>query len=227
MNSNTALNRIYYVFLFISLVSLVFYLGFLFGSREWLNAQPVNLSITNPNLQAKNSISDIQLRSILGSVDGSTVQSFGQLYFLINGDGQTEIVINLDNIPTTIGPAGGPNVAVPDQLSIEVATRVKDENNRDTYEYRNISPNPDVKAYIALNEPVNNIRSGRFTGIIDESIVDSQNGRQNFERLVFRSLNGDVNNIFIDRDPDLPFMVRGNTEAGVQGQTAPFFWVKF
>jgi hypothetical protein len=227
MNSSQALNRIYYVFLFISLVSLVFYLGFLFGRREWLNDQPPNLSITNPNLQSQNSISDIQLRPILGSSDGRTVQSFGQLYFLINGSGQTEIVINLENVPISIGPNGGPTVPVPDQLSIEIAIRVKDQDNRDTYEYQNISPNPDVKAYIALNQPVNNIRSGRFTGIIDQPIVDSQNGKQNFERLVFRSLDGEVSNVFIDRDPDLPFMIRGNTEAGVQGQPAPFFWVKF
>jgi hypothetical protein len=78
---NPVTKRIYYLFLFLSLVGLVFYAGFLFGNREKINSQEDTLSIQNPNGQNLNNISRIQQRPVEGSVDAQSIQTFGQMFF--------------------------------------------------------------------------------------------------------------------------------------------------
>jgi hypothetical protein len=234
MNQNSIFNRIYYIFLFLSLVALVFYLGYLFGIREEFNNKDNEVSVINPNGSQINSISGIQQRPIIGSEDFS-LRTYGQVYFLTNSQKQTEIFISLQDVPARVtNPQNGNSVAIPQELSLDVA-RLDGQD----FSYENINTNPEIISYIALNQPVEGRRSGTYTGIIDEAVFDPDTGNQNIRRLVFRDVNKSrqeagletteepVENIFIDTNTNLPVGVRGNPEAGIPGEPAPFFWVEF
>ena len=223
---NSATKRIYYLFLFLSLVALVFYAGFLFGNREMVNAQDDSFSTQNPNAQTLNNISRIQQRPVQGSVNGETVETFGQMFFLVNKRDQTEIVINLERVPDKILKADtGREVIIPNQLQVEIARRVRDVDGQDTYAYQNLSADMDLKASINFNESVNGLRSATFSGYINEPVVQP-NQEGVIERIVLRSGDPDVQNIFVDTDPDLPVKIRGNQALRIPGQPAPFFWVR-
>jgi hypothetical protein len=235
MNQNSIFNRVYYVFLFLSLVALVFYLGYLFGLRQVHNEQPSSITAVNPNGNQLNSISDIQQRPIIGSENSVDVQTYGLIYFIITADNRTEIFIELEDVPLTITQQGTTNsVSVPTELSIDIARL-----DGQTYTYDNISSVDGVINYIALNQPFGGRMSGTYAGFIEEPVFDRETGNQNISRLVFRDLNAaradrnlpttadPVENLFVDNDTDLPIGIRGNPEAGIPGEPAPFFWVKF
>jgi hypothetical protein len=220
--------RIYYLIIFLSLVGLVFYLGYLYGTRELVASKPDNITINNPNGQATNSITKIQQRQIYGSTDSENVTTFGQIYFVENDKNQTEILIDLQNVPAKIKQTKGlKEVEIPNTLQVQVATRVRDSDGKENYNYQNISKNPSNPAIITLTANASGTRSGRFSGNIDSLIFDPQTLVNKVERLVLQPTDSNLQNIFIDRNSDLPIKVRGNPEANVAGQSAPFFWVKF
>lgn len=224
---NPVTKRIYYLFLFLSLVALVFYAGFLFGNREKINSQEDTLSIQNPNGQNLNNISRIQQRPVEGSIDAQSVQTFGQMFFLVNKRGQTEIVINLERVPDKIvKPDTKREVVIPSQLEVEIARKVRDADGQDTYIYQNLSQDKDFKAKITFNEAVNGLRTATFSGYINEPVGQNLNGGGVIERVVLRSTDPDVQNIFVDQNPDLPIKIRGNSELKIPGQPAPFFWIR-
>jgi hypothetical protein len=224
---NPITKRVYYLFLFLSLIALVFYAGFLFGTREKVNSQDDLISGQNPNGQNLNTISRIQQRSVEGSTNAQTVETFGQMFFLVNKRGQTEIVINLERIPEKIvKPDTKREVIIPTQLQVDVARKVRDPSGQDTYVYENLSQNKDIKATISFNEAINGVRTATFSGYINEQIGQNQTGRGVIERVVLRSSDPDVQNIFIDPNPDLPVKIRGNAELKIPGQPAPFFWIR-
>jgi hypothetical protein len=221
------LRRLYYLFIFLSLVVLVFYLGFLYGTREKVNSALDNLTVNNPNGQVLNSISQIQQRAIQGSVNSEQIETFGDMYFIINRKNQTEIVINLQRVPTSIKQAKGQaTVAIPQQLRVDIARRVRDSDNKETYQYENVSLVENVVATLTLNDAQNGLRSGSFSGIIDSPIIDGNGVKSNIERVVLRPVDPNIVNVFIDRDADLPLKIGGNVKANVPGQPAPFFWIK-
>jgi len=222
---NPLLRRSYYLFLFFSLVGLVFYTGFLFGNREKINSQDNNITVTNPNGQSLNTISRIQQRPVQGTSNGRTVENFGQMFFLVNKKNQTEIVINLERVPALIGTSPK-QVAVPLELKVEIARRVKDTDGAETYAYESINLESRINSIISLSEPVNGLRSATFSGFVQEPIIDQTTRRGNIERIVLRSVDSEVNNIFVDIDSDLPLKIRGSLEAKIPGQPAPFFWIK-
>lgn len=224
---NPVTKRIYYLFLFLSLVALVFYAGFLFGNREKINSQEDTLSIQNPNGQNLNNISRIQQRPVEGSIDAQSVQTFGQMFFLVNKRRQTEIVINLERVPDKIvKPDTKREVVIPSQLEVEIARKVRDADGQDTYIYQNLSQDKDFKAKITFNEAVNGLRTATFSGYINESVGQNLNGGGVIERVVLRSADPDVQNIFVDQNPDLPIKIRGNSELKIPGQPSPFFWIR-
>lgn len=224
----TGLQRFYYLVIFLSLVVLVFYLGYMYGNREWVASNPNNVTINNPNGQTINSITKIQQRQLFGSSNSETIEVFGLVYFVENNNNQTEVVIDLQNVPPKIKQTKGlKEVNIPDQLSVEIAKRVKDSDGKETYSYQNISSNANQKAIITLAPSQNNLRGGKFSGNINSLIFDPKTLANEIERVVLRPLDGSTENIFIDRNSDLPIKVRGNAEAGITGQPAPFFWAKF
>ena len=224
---NTNIRRLYYLFIFLSLVVLVFYLGFLYGTREKINSSSDLIEVENPNGQVLNSISQIQQRSIKGSVNSEQIETFGDMYFIINRKNQTEIVINLQRIPNTIKQAKGQiSAPIPQQLRVDIARRVRGDDNIETYQYINVSLVENVVATVTLNEAVNGLRSASFSGIIDSPIIDKNGVKSNIERVVLRPVDTSITNVFIDRDPDLPSKIGGNVKANIPGEPAPFFWVK-
>lgn len=222
---NVIIKRGYYLFLFFSLIGLVFYTGFLFGMREKVNSQDSIISVQNPNGQNLNTISRIQQRTIEGSSNGQTVENFGQMFFLVNKKNQTEIVINLDKIPAKIGTAAR-QVIVPNELKVEIARRVRDNSGQETYSYENIGLTNNTNSIISLNEPINGLRSGTFSGYIQEPVIDTTGKKGNIERIILRSIDSQVINVFVDTNSDLPLNVRGSVEAKIPGQPAPFFWIR-
>jgi hypothetical protein len=221
---NLFIRRGYYLFLFFSLVGLVFYTGFLFGNRERVNSKDSLITSQNPNGQSLNTISRIQQRPIEGFSNGQTVENFGQMFFLVNKKNQTEIVINLERIPDklTLAPK---EVGIPNELKVEIARRIRDSDGQDTYSYESLNLERN-NAIVSLGEPVKGFRSGTFSGYIQEPVIDSTGKKGNIERIVLLSTDNEVNSIFVDKNPDLPLKVRGSTEAKIPGQPAPFFWIR-
>jgi hypothetical protein len=218
--------RLYYVFLLISLICLVFYGGFLYGNRERINGQDENINALNPNGQETNSISKVNLRPIQGSNNAANIQEYGRLFFLVNQQNKTEILINIENVPLTITAPSGAKIEIPSELRIDLAKRVTSQDGRDNYEYENVSTNENIVASLTLIENENGTRSGRFSGFINSSIVSSPEAATNVERIVLRPMDASIQNIFIDTDESLPLLIRGNAQAQIPGQPAPFFWIK-
>lgn len=145
----------------------------------------------------------------------------------MNKRGQTEIVINLERIPDKIvKPDTKREVIIPSQLEVEIARKVRDADGQDTYIYQNLSQDKDFKAKISFSEAVNGLRTATFSGYINEPVGQNLEGRGVIERVVLRSGDPDVQNIFVDQNPDLPVKIRGNSELKIPGQPAPFFWIR-
>jgi len=184
------------------LLVAAFFAGFFYGNRERVNSQPPTVEVTAANLARRNSLSDIRVLDIWGAVSTQKKAGFGQLYYKTSLT-QTEILVRLQNVPLTI-LGNNQKISLPNSLSIKIARRTNDGLN---YSYETIGQ-------IMLDEPVNGLRAGEFSTILDYSINDLD---KRVERIMFYSADTTINNIFLDDDPNLPVQVRR--------EPAPFFWV--
>jgi len=182
------------------IIAITFYLGFLFGNRERVSELPDNIQVVGPNLSIKNSLTEMEIREIYGSPDSQNIGVYGQLFFKNNGEDETEILIQMLNVPSQVLQSNGQvAVDIPNQLRIATARRSIDGLD---YEYNYIG-------VIIFDEPVNNLRSGKFSTILEQDI-------SRLERIVFFAEDDTVQNVFTDTSPDLPPQVRS--------RPAPFFW---
>lgn len=223
-----SIRKTYLIIIFLTLIGLVFYFGFLYGYRQRESEIPAKYQAINSNGFFRTSLSNIEERNIIGAGSNLTRQTFGKLYFQINSNNQTEIEIRIENAPIKItDPNTGNSLNMPDELSVDMAIRVIDpETKIDTYKYKNISPVEDRPAILRFSEVQEGTRNARFSGIIDRPIQNSDLG--NIERIVLNPLpNSGIENIFTDTNPDLPLQIRGNLEAGIDPSPAPFFWAVF
>ncbi len=184
------------------LLVLSFGFGYLYGNRERINNQPPIMEVKTANLARRNSLSDIRVLDIWGAVSSQKQTGFGQLYYKTSIK-QTEILVRLQNVPLTV-LGNNQKVSLPNSLSIKTARRTSDGLN---YSYETIGQ-------IMLDEPVNGLRKGEFSTILDYSITDLD---RRVERIMFYSADTMINNIFLDDDPNLPAQVRR--------EPSPFFWV--
>ncbi len=196
------LRKIGYWLLSFAVLAGIFYLGFLYGYREYYNSQPDEVSVVASNQSRHNSLSDIQVKDIWGAVSDKKSSGFGQFYFK-TAEEKTEILVRLQNVPLKISGQNN-SLEMPASLTIETAALTSDGL---AYEYEQIGT-------IHLDEPQNGKRSGEFSTILNYSIFGPA---KNIDRIVFRSENGAVENLFLDEDPNLP--------AGARREPAPFFWV--
>jgi hypothetical protein len=226
-----AIRRTYLIIIFLTIIGLVFYFGYLHGYRESEAKIPAEYQTINSNGFFSNSLTNIEERPIVGVavVNGQlSRQNFGKLYFQINSKNQTEIEIRIEGAPLTLTqPSQGQSVKIPDELSVEKAVSAIDPSDQlDTYEYINISPIDNKPAILRFAEVENGTRSARFSGILNRPITASN--KLDIERIVLNSRDG-TKNVFYDTDPNLPVKIRGNqdTTPQIPAQPAPFFWVDF
>jgi hypothetical protein len=197
------IRRSYLVLLFLCLIGLVFYLGFLYGVREFNNTTDPEIEVVNPNSFFTNSLTNLEEREIYGAAirDGElAIRSYGKLYYQVNENNQTEIEIRLEGVPLTLTqPSNKGSIDIPSELSVEYAIRTIDEIEKiDTYQYRNVSTFTEVPAILKFSE-LNNENSGRsaeFSFTLNRPII-SQEGEGDIERIVLRSTNPEIKNIFI------------------------------
>jgi hypothetical protein len=222
--------RLSWVLVFTSLSMAVFYLGFLYGNREREAQQNPNTFITYNNKNTINSISDIEERNVYGFANvGNIVEKkvYGKLYFIVSNN-TTEIAIKLENVPLELNqPQGKEKVRIPDSLKVQYALQVVNgSDSLATFEYINLRSDNEV-SLLNFGEITNGTRSGKFSGIINRKIEESNNNT--IKRIVLRSVDDSVQNIFIDQDSDLPAKIRGNSEINppLSGEPSPFFWAIF
>jgi alpha-D-ribose 1-methylphosphonate 5-phosphate C-P lyase len=146
----------------------------------------------------------MEIRDIVGSNDSQNIQTFGQFFFktteISTGNNEVELLIQMRNIPPEVVQSNAQGkVQIPQQLRILTAKRSIDGLD---YEYEPIG-------VIIFDEPVENLRSGKFSTILEQNITS-------VERIVFVPEDEGVQNVFTDTSPDRPPQVRS--------RPAPFFW---
>jgi hypothetical protein len=204
--------------LIISLI-LVFYLGYTYGVRDLKESQiqpQITTILSNGNRE--NSLSQIRIRDIYGSSNSKDKQIFGKFYYITKDNGNTsftDILFKIDSAPLkVVNQDSKLTIDMPTDLNIDLAYRSGDGQN---FEYVNIGQgklsSSDLKS-LKLD----------FSAVLDFA-VDQKQDRQ-LERIVFRPVNPEKNNIYTDKNVNLPLKVRGDTSLGISGEPAPFFWVE-
>jgi len=178
-------------------IALVFVVGLLVGERNFANTQPNNVLIVGPNQEIKNSLTEINSRTVYGLRDGAVVE-IGEMMYKIVGL-NTEILISIQTAPKQLRFEN--NVRdIPLQLQIVAAYTV---NGGQDFEY-------DVVGTARFDA------SQQFLTTEFSTILPQQLGR--YERLMFRPLDQTgEQTFFINQDPDLPINVRS--------QPSPYFWI--
>jgi len=228
-----AQNRFYLVFIFITSLALVFYLGFLYGNREMVAAGPVDIFSYPANGSANHPISEIDEKPVFGAVfENEAVQkkTFGKFYFVLNQNNHLAYKIVLENVPLRLEyPPENKSVEIPQELKIQYATNFSDEDNNPGFEYQDAAFSIETEAILSFAEIQNNQKSATYSGITPRPITSTANGVSPIERFVLFAVDSDIENIFVDNDPDLPVLVRGNSESSppIPAAPAPFFWVDF
>ncbi len=179
-----------------------FYVGYLYGNRQRVNNEPAQVDVVASNLARRNSLSDIKVLDIWGAVTTQKRTGFGQLYYKVSSN-QTEILVRMQNLPVVV-EGNNSKINLPNSLLIKTAIRTPDGLN---YKY-------DLIGEIFLDEPTNGVRGGEFSTILDYSILGINTS---VERIVFHSPDPNIQNLFLDEDPNLPTQARK--------EPAPFFWV--
>jgi hypothetical protein len=182
-------------------IGIVFYLGFLYGNREKVDASEDKTTVVGPNLSVQNSLTQIETRNIYGAVETQNIQVLGQLYYKLEDDNRTEILIKLENIPAKIRQSSSKKEKpIPTELEIFTAKRSFDGQD---YDYTKVGK-------IIFDEPRGNVRAGRFSTIVLENLA-------NIERIMLFPVKPEEDSIFTDTSADLPLKVRQ--------RPAPYFWI--
>lgn len=195
-----SLKSIWYFLSIISILVLIFYAGFLYGNREKIDKIVDTVNTIAPNNAKTNQLSQIQIKDILGSDNSKDIRSFGKLYFIVEGK-NTSLLFKIEDATVKIGQIQNKaQITLPKTLNISLARKVSSGLD---FEYKDIGT-------ISFNEPVKDKLSADFSTYTEESLL-------NWERIVFRSPDPEIKNLFLDTNPDLPQNVRN--------QPAPFFWI--
>jgi hypothetical protein len=195
----------------ISIVGL-FYLGYLFGSREKYNSQPDNITLTATNGARKNYLTQIERRVVFGAVNSGSVktpQVFGEMLFIQESSNETQILLALQNVPATTRNAdGSKEKLIPANLEVLLATRNTDGTD---FIYESIGQ-------INFDAPdKTNQRTGKFSTTIPRKLYNTDNPTKSVQRIEFRPQKIEDENIFTLDNADLPINARQ--------RKAAYFWV--
>ncbi|MBC7471951.1 MAG: hypothetical protein H7196_01640 [candidate division SR1 bacterium] len=200
-----------YLGIFLS-ITIALTTGYFYGVRDKYDNKQDNIDIVGPNLAIQNSLSQLQTKDILGFGENNTIKSFGQFYYNIRSDKTTEVLFSFNNVPLSVIQANGKmEKSIPNQLNIDLARKTIDGLS---YIYENIGK-------ITFDEPkADGGRNGKFSTVIkpiktDKELVPSLTSVQ---RIVFRPIKSEDNNIFKDLDTDIPPVDRD--------APAPYFKIK-
>ncbi len=198
---------------------LVFYLGYVYGGRD-LKESKLQPSVTTilANGNRENSLSQIRIRDIYGSANSKDKQVFGKFYYIVKDDGNTvstDLLFKLDSAPLkVINSETKATIDTPTDVNIDLAYR---NNDGQSFDYTNIGQ-------AKLSSSDSKTLKLDFSAVLDFALDQKQT--KSLERIVFRPVNVDQSNVYIDRNSNLPLKVRGDSSLGISGEPAPFFWVE-
>jgi hypothetical protein len=199
------LKRLWYAVTIILILGVVFYLGYLFGYRETVNGAPDTISVTGPNLAVKNSLSEIEVKNIIGAIGTPEGSNFGQLYYR-QTEISTEILLRFQNVPLKVTQAQNKQEKlIPPVLLIQLAQRSTDGLD---FVYTTIGK-------VSFDQPTaGNVRGAQFSTTINFALYKEE---YKVERIAFYPERAEDSNLYIDTDKNLPLNVRNGP--------APYFWV--
>jgi hypothetical protein len=193
---------------------VIFGLGIGVRHRIAVSDQTDNLTVVGPNQSIQNSLTEMNIRDVVGVMEiGGTVpfSTVGQLYFNVRSDNHTEVHVRVAGLPLNITNAAEKNQqkSIPRVLSIMIARRSFDGTN---FEYQQLGT-------MSLQQGEDEKLSGKFSTILPPSLnTDNKQvpALLDAERIVFDTESAGAKNIFSDKNPDLPAEVRNNP--------SPFLW---
>jgi hypothetical protein len=197
MNQN--IKSITRIFGLILVIIIAFTIGFMFARRENYNQSTNSILTKADNGFIENSLTKIQSRIIYGVVEGEKKQ-YGQLFFKIVDEKDTELLIQIENFPQNITRADKTNFSI-DSLDLKLASICC--NGLD-YNLQNTG----LKLKL---ETRGGKKTVKFSSILDMNILNG------FDRVV---LTNEIENPFKvtkDGERDWP---RNTTE-----KPAPYLWV--
>ena len=198
---------------------LVFYLGYVYGNRESRESKLIpKITTILSNGNRENSLSQIRIRDIYASNNSKDKQVVGRFYYIVKDDGgdavYTDILFKLDNSPLKVSnPDNKSETDIPLDLNVDLAYRSLDGQG---FDYTNIGQTKLSNDNKSLKLDI--------SAVLDFAIDQKQS--KSLERIVFRPLNPDQKNIYVDKNNNLPLKVRGDTGLGISGEPAPYFWVE-
>ena len=200
-------------------ISLTFYLGYTIGNKDAFQSKFVpEVQTILENGSSENSLTQIQIRDVLGSGNSKDKQPFGKFYYITKNKSTpqtTDILLKIDQAPIKVISIDEKTVRnVPLEMSIDLAFKTPDGLD---FQYQNIG-----KVTLVVDDK--KTLKADFSGIIN-LVLDDKNGKV-VQRIVMRPIDQSLVNIFQDTDPNLPIKVRGDKSRGIGGEPAPYFWVE-
>jgi hypothetical protein len=206
--------KIYLIISVVISVILVFYLGILYGQREdYVNNLQPEINSKLASGYQENILTKIKIREIVIFPDSKESISVGKFYYSVS-DEKTDMLFKIESSPIkVINSETKKNKEIPLELSVDIASRTPDGLD---FEYINIG-----KIKLAANNKKQ--LQGDFSAVADFSL-DNKNIK-NSQRIVLRPLKPEEENIYFDKNPNLPLKVRGE-DGKVSPKPAPYYFVE-
>ncbi len=182
--------------------------GYFYGTRERVNIQPDKIVIKAPNGAVQNDLTKIEKRDIKGILETDKIQVYGQLFFKISDANQTQIRLDLANVPLVVKQLkSGKQKSIPNELQVALAKVSRDGTD---YEYEPIG----TLIFDEINK--NSTRTAQFSTVIDRPLFIT--GTDLIQRIVVQATKPEESNFFSEDSPNLPIKARS--------RPAPYFFIE-
>jgi hypothetical protein len=200
-------------------IGLTFYLGYSIGNKDAFQSKFVpEVQTILENGSSENSLTQIQIRDVLGSSNSKDKQPFGKFYYVIKNKSTTQttdILLKIDQPPTKVTSSDEKTIRnIPLEMNVELAFKTTDGLD---FQYQNVGK-------ITLVVDDKKTLKADFSSILN-FVLDDKTDKV-VQRIVLRPTDPTLVNIFQDTDPNLPIKVRGDKSRGIGGEPAPYFWVE-
>ncbi len=203
-------------------MTLTFYLGYSIGNRDMFQSKFVpEVQTIVDNGSAENSLTQIQIRDIIGSSNSKDKQPFGKFYFVVRDKASaptTDILLKIDQAPAKITSSDNKITKnIPLEMNVDIAFKTADGLD---FQYQNIGK---IALIVGDKKEDKKTLKADFSSVIKLSLDDKMD--KQVQRIVLRPIDPELANIFQDTDPNLPIKIRGDKSRGIGGEPAPYFWV--